>query len=136
MLKKLLKERKVANATQKNAFCFGDNLRKLTDEVYLCTNMFAETEGYDLTMLRNLGDDLINKNQNWIVALAAEKDGKGFFFVKLGKEVDKNKFKANEIIVQLTASAGGGGGGIIEQVTIVAGLSIPIAPQDFPFGSS
>ncbi|MBT4552617.1 alanine--tRNA ligase [bacterium] len=111
---KLLKERKVANATQKNAFCFGDNLRKLTDEVYLCTKLFAETDGYDLTMLRNLGDDLINKNQNWIVALAAEKEGKGFFFVKLGKEVDKNKFKANEIIVQLTASAGGGGGGKAE----------------------
>ncbi|MFC1752515.1 alanine--tRNA ligase [Thermoproteota archaeon] len=71
----------------------------------------AKLGDYDLSMLKSLADELTNANSNIVVVLASEKQGKGFFLVKLGSSVDTGVINAQDLIKTLTGIAGGGGGG-------------------------
>ncbi|MGE4170383.1 MAG: alanine--tRNA ligase [Candidatus Margulisiibacteriota bacterium] len=64
---------------------------------------------YDMGMLRELSDNLVNGQNHLVVVLASEKEGKGLVLVRLTK--DLSQLKAADILTQLTAVAGGSGGG-------------------------
>ncbi|MFC1770611.1 alanine--tRNA ligase [Candidatus Margulisiibacteriota bacterium] len=93
----------------------GKNIKELAGKSVRLENcnahLFAELiRDYDLSMLRNLADNLINASKNLIVVLGSEKDKKGYFLVKISKDVDIN-IDAPKILNKLNEIAGGKGGG-------------------------
>jgi alanyl-tRNA synthetase len=73
--------------------------------------LIKELKDYDIPMLRTLSDNIINSGQNLLTVLASSKEGKGFFLVKLSKDIANTNITAQQIIEVLTDIAGGGGGG-------------------------
>lgn len=69
----------------------------------------------DIDILKTIADTIANTAKTTIVILSSEKDGKGFFVVKVPAEIVKTAhLSAGDLIKRLTAVAGGGGGGRAE----------------------
>jgi alanyl-tRNA synthetase len=67
--------------------------------------------GADIDMLKTLGDNLKEKCENTIIALATETDGKALFVVMATEDAVKNGAHSGKIVKELAAITKGGGGG-------------------------
>jgi alanyl-tRNA synthetase len=85
---------------------------ELLGDVVLIKHFF---KGFDMKMLHTVSDNIVNAQKNAITLLASTCEEKGFFLVKLGKDVDLTQHSAATIIKSLTTVAGGGGGGKAEK---------------------
>lgn len=104
---KLVNRLKNAQATSQVGHIL-DRIENLTPEVRIVS---AFMPGFDMTMLRELSDTLVSSYQNLVMLLGGEADGKGSILVRVGSQVNKNTWKAPDIIKTITAITGGGGGG-------------------------
>jgi alanyl-tRNA synthetase len=107
MEKELLKQKQTAiNANKDNYKDLIQHMQQ-NDLAYLSLCL----DDYDVGMLRILSDQLIQLNNKLVLVLASKKGDKGFFLVRLAKDVDENIIQASKMIKKLTEIAGGGGGG-------------------------
>jgi len=60
--------------------------------------------------LRDLADTMLNRIKSGIVVLGARKNGKAFLVAKVSKELT-SKYKAKDLIRNISGIIGGGGGG-------------------------
>ncbi len=65
----------------------------------------------DGSVLKDIHDCVRHKQEDWILILAANVDGKGQFVVSVPKERTKQGWHAGHIVKALATRAGGGGGG-------------------------
>ena len=105
--KELQKIKNDASMSEASALLFDSKPLLKTKGIFIKKQL----KGYDLQMLHSLSDNLVTNKTNALVVLASEMNGKGFFVVKVGAELDTSLFNAGTIIKNLTKVAGGGGGG-------------------------
>lgn len=73
--------------------------------------ILARLDNMDMDMLRNMGDKLKDKLNNYVILLASENNGKVNFIAMSSDEAIKKGLKAGDIVKIAATTCGGGGGG-------------------------
>ena len=83
------------------------NAEKIGDIDLVC----ARLDGQSVDALKTMADDIKAKNENAVIVLAANTDGKITFVAMAAKNAVSKGVHSGKIINEITAIAGGSGGG-------------------------
>ncbi|MDE6181897.1 MAG: alanine--tRNA ligase, partial [Eubacteriales bacterium] len=73
--------------------------------------LMSKLSNMDMETLRNMGDKIKEKLNEYVILLASENDGKVNFIVMSSEEAIKKGLKAGDIVKMAATICGGGGGG-------------------------